>query len=74
MEAMICRVRNESRKQWIVFDKTRTVRGMPEEPMKTVLARWEAQFGQKVTLLTRYRGVLRPSEAAMTIAAFQRES
>lgn len=54
---------------WIVFDETRTIR---RGKRRTAIDAWKREHGE-LKRITRFARVLRPSEAAMTIAEIQRE-
>lgn len=68
-DCYIARLQEEGKRWWVMFDKTRTVR--TQGTLKDIHNLWEAKHGPfRVAVVIK--GVHRPSELAMTIAAHQR--
>lgn len=57
---------------WVAFDEDGALYGADGESRDSLLARWRASRGT-YTKIVRYRGLHRPSEAAMTISAHRRK-
>lgn len=67
------RVLTRSTRFWIVVDGTHQVTGKIGESLNAVISRFEQAHG-KITRLVRYAGIMRPSEAAITIADIERKT
>lgn len=73
MKVFIIRIDDGKNRYWVAFDALRTMAGKLHESKQAILARWEKLAGSKVTVVVNYRGVMRPSEAAMTISGEQQQ-
>lgn len=61
-------------KIWLMFNGTKILRGLPKESKRSLVAKWIAANGPlKPRSVTRYAGVMRPAEVAMTIGEIQNE-
>lgn len=69
-EVRILRVQEGKKRWWIFFDKTRTLKGEPDEDRADVLMRWKQTYGLP-TKKVPYGKYHSPAEAAATIADFQ---
>ena len=52
---------------WIVYSKEHKLTGRIGESKNSLLKRFQEKYG-KITELTRYKGILRQAEMAMTVA------
>jgi len=59
------------RKEWWVWDKNNILKGEPGESRNKLLIRWTKKYGRPEEA-TRYPGIMRPSEAAMTVGQTRR--
>ncbi|MBX3288416.1 MAG: hypothetical protein KF855_03630 [Acidobacteria bacterium] len=57
---------------WIIFDQKHRLIGRPLFTRRYLISEWIKKFGRPDEL-TRYTGILRPSEAAATIVEIQSE-
>jgi len=55
---------------WVLYDSTHTMIGETGESQNAIRKRWTAAHGE-ITQLTRYKGVMRWSEAVMSISSHQ---
>lgn len=72
-EVFIIRLAEGRRRWWVVADGDRSVSGKVGESKDRVLGKWLAKFGSEGMRFTRFKGALRPSEAAMTLASAKME-
>lgn len=72
--AYVCRVLTTDAKPkrvWWFWDKGSIIKGEVGESFKAIRDRWETSHG-KLDQVTRYRGVMRAGEAAMTVGHTRR--
>ena len=60
-------------KLWVLCDGKNKLVGRPGESKRAIIDRWALAY-DRPTHLTRYSGVLRPSETAATIASLMAEN
>lgn len=57
---------------WVAFDAKISVVGKPRDSKAKVVQRFRVKADRPVTQYTRYQGILRLSEAAMTISSVRK--
>jgi len=63
------------RKVWWIYNSRYVLKSPPGRSRVTCLQRFKEKFGPfDLVKITQFRGCMRPSEAAMTIAAYQMDS
>lgn len=70
MKIYILRTTRAKKTVWIVFNETNILYGKPKDSKQVVIDKWREQFGTIQKVVT-YKGLMRPSEAAMTISDIQ---
>jgi hypothetical protein len=66
----LARVPTEDGLRWVMFDEQRTLHGQRGETRAALRQRW-IEGGGKTEAITRYSGLMRPSELACTISILQ---